>query len=122
VIHRVFAVADPAPPKGATRYAPGTKVRVTAQPSPGKSLASVKVDGKVVTGDVVVTMNEDHAVSATFEDGIETPDGGAAREDAGSTAPNGAGNGGNGGGCAMGGESGGAPGLLGLGLALNDRA
>ncbi len=111
-------VADPAPPKGATRYAPGTKVRVTAQASPGKRLASVKVDGKAVTGEVVVTMNEDHAVTATFEDGVETADGGAAAEDAGSSAPSGAGNGGNGGGCAMGGENGGTPGLLALGLTL----
>ncbi len=93
-------VADPAPPKGATRYAPGTKVRVSALPAPGKQLASVKVDGKVASGDLVLTMNEDHAIAARFEDGAAAPDGGAPSDDAASPPPAGSGGGSTGGGCA----------------------
>ncbi len=97
--------ADPTPPKGQTRYQPGTVVTVTPTPGSGYRLATLKVDGVDTTAPASVTMNQDHAVEATFEPGSDA-DGGTGG-DAGT--PGGGGDGG-GGGCSA---AGGAPGSFG---------
>lgn len=112
--------ATPALPSGQTRYQPGTKVTVTAQPGAGFHVKTLSLDGVAATSPAAVVMNDDHAVEATFEaDGASDPDAGPADPDAGGGG-GGGGNGGNGGGggCnAAGSGSGGGAAWLALGVA-----
>ena len=111
--------ATPALASGQTRYQPGTKVTVTAQPSAGYEVKTVAIDGTVATLPTSVTMDQDHAVEATFALlGAVDPDAGDtdAGADGGSTAPAASS---DSGGCSQSGGSGtGSAALLGFALAL----
>ncbi len=109
-------VATPPLASGQTRYQPGTKVTVTAQPSAGYQLKAMTVDGVAATSPANVVMSQDHGVEAEFE--TATGADGGVDPDGGTTPPNG-GNGG-GGGCAVGRPAGGSnlAGLAGIATAL----
>jgi len=71
--------AEPPPPAGSTRYAPGTKVTVTASPADGFRLAVMLRDGTPTASPLELTMDADTAVEATFEPGSASgADGGTA--------------------------------------------
>lgn len=94
--------ATPALASGQTRYQPGTKVTVTAQPSAGYQVLTVAVDGVSATSPADVTMSQDHAVEATFQlVGTVDPDAGT---DGGAGGPDGGAGGGSSGsgGCRLG--------------------
>jgi uncharacterized protein (TIGR03382 family) len=112
--------ATPALASGQTRYQPGTKVTVTAQPSAGYEVKTVSIDGTAATLPTSVTMDQDHSVEATFALlGAVDPDAGdtdAGADGGGSTPPAASS---DGGGCSQSGRSGpGGAALLGLALAL----
>lgn len=112
--------ALPALASGQTRYQPGTKVTVTAQPNSGFQLKTLAVDGTAATSPAAVTMDQDHGVEATFEPiGTVSPDGGDADGGTDGGPISGPGATSDSGGCSSGGRSdGGAAVMAGLALAL----
>ena len=110
-------VATPPLASGQTRYQPGTKVTVTAQPSAGYQIKTLTVDGVAATSPTDVVMSQDHGVEAEFTATTPGADGGVVDPDGGTTPPPNGGNGGGGCAVAPGGATNGM-GLAGVAIAL----